>query len=175
MGVETARPKVVGNQALCAGATGVLEIESTQDFEVVKWFRNGQEIVGEKGKKLEIKEGGKYQAVIRYIGACLSESLPLEVSLKENPGGEIKVDGDILRAPEGMASYQWFKDGEKIAGATQRELKVTAMGTYKVQVTNEAGCTAMLKEVVMTIAGLPLGKLLVQNLKVYPNPAKNHV
>ena len=97
------------------------------------------------------------------------------MSLKENPGGEIKVDGDILRAPEGMASYQWFKDGEKIAGATQRELKVTAMGTYKVQVTNEAGCTAMLKEVVMTIAGLPLGKLLVQNLKVYPNPAKNHV
>ncbi|WP_144605034.1 T9SS type A sorting domain-containing protein [Algoriphagus algorifonticola] len=175
VGVETARPKIVGNQALCEGATGVLEIESSQDFEVLKWFRNDQELVGEKNKKLEIQEGGKYQAVIRYVGACLSESLPLEVSLKENPGGEIKVDGDILRAPEGMASYQWFKDGEKIPEATQRELKVTTMGTYKVQVTNEAGCTAMLKEVVMTIAGLPGGKLLVDNLKVYPNPAKNHV
>jgi hypothetical protein len=167
---------IAGPAQLCQGEKGVLTLNSTASFEVIRWRRNGVEIPGQTGKTLEVSEAGKYNAVIRYTGACLSETDEFEVQVNPLPSGEITVNGNILSAPEGNYTYQWFKDGEKLNGATSRTLTVDLMGEYTVELMSAAGCVAKLKPVTLTISGLG-GKPVIQpkDLKMYPNPASELV
>lgn len=48
----------------------------------------------------------------------------------------------LLDAGPGV-SFQWFKNGEAIPGATDQQLLTTTTAWYSVQVTNVFGCTAM--------------------------------
>ncbi|OOG74853.1 T9SS type A sorting domain-containing protein [Algoriphagus sp. A40] len=166
---------VSGKKEICSGEKSILELSSSKAFEVVRWRRNGTEIQGQTGKTLEVKESGKYHAVIRYPGACLSETAEFEVKVNPTPTGEITVDGDILRAPEGNFTYQWFRNGEPIAGATSRTFTAQLMGEYSVELANDAGCKSRLKPVTLTISGIggkPVNKAI--DLKIYPNPASDH-
>src|SRR5690606_24020387 len=89
---------------------------------------------------------------------------------------EIVVDGNILRAPEGNYTYQWFRNGDKLIGDTQRTLTVNQMGEFSVELTNEAGCVTSLDAVTMTISGIfNSGILVSEELKIYPNPAFSEV
>jgi len=172
-------PEIVnlsGPSSFCEGVNGKLELSSAFPFEVVRWRRNGTEISGQTGKTLEVSESGVYHAVIRYQGGCLAESKDLEVKVNPIPKGEIAVDGNILRAPEGYFTYQWFRNGEKLEGKTTRTFTAELMGEYTVEITTSAGCKASLKTVTLTISGL-FGKAIneAQNLKIYPNPASDRV
>lgn len=170
---EEVAPVLEGSTLLCEGEEGVLEVVAEGQFEVVAWRRNGTPIQGQTGKTLSISEAGEYQALIRYQGACLSETSKVEVIVNSKPNGEIQVDGNILRAPEGY-QYQWYRNGEKMEGKTNRVLTVDSMGEYKVLLTSEAGCEAYLAPVTLTISGLALPwTSLASDLKIYPNPAKH--
>lgn len=165
-----------GSDSFCAGEKGVLELSSPFAFEVVRWRRNGTEIQGQTGKTLEVSESGIYHAVVRYTGGCLSESEDLEVKVNPIPSGEIEVDGDVLIAPEGEFTYQWFKDGEKLVGEVSRIFTAELMGQYYVELTTTEGCITSLEPVTLTISGL-LGRPMKETklLKIYPNPASDRV
>lgn len=174
--VENQKVTISGTDQLCQGQKGILTLTSSQAFEVVRWRRNGVEVSGQTGKTLEVSEPGKYHAVIRYPGACLSETVEFEVKVNPLPSGQIEVDGNILRAPAGDFTYQWFRNGEKINGATNRVLTVDLMGEYAVEMTSQAGCTSKLAPVTLTISGL--GSSWVKKpieLKIFPNPASSKV
>jgi hypothetical protein len=173
---EAEKVVISGPTSFCKGEKGVLELSSSLPFEVVRWRRNGAEIQGQTGKKLEVSESGIYHAVIRYPGGCLSESKDFEVKVNPLPEGEIKVDGNILRAPEGNFTYQWYRNGEKLEGKTTRTYTAELMGEYAVELTSSAACKALLKSVTLTISGI-FGTLVNQalNLKIYPNPASSRV
>lgn len=167
---------VSGKNEICAGEKSILELSSSKAFEVVRWRRNGIEIQGQTGKTLEVSEPGKYHAVIRYPGGCLSETAEFEVKVNPLPSGEIAVDGNILRAPEGNFTFQWFRNGEPIDGAVLRTFTAQLMGEYSVELTGEAGCKSRLAAVTLTISGIG-GKPVNQavELKIYPNPASDRV
>ncbi|WP_111669892.1 T9SS type A sorting domain-containing protein [Algoriphagus litoralis] len=167
---------ITGQTSYCQGESGVLELSSAFPFEVVRWRRNGTEIPGQTGKTLTVTESGVYHAVIRYQGGCLSESKELEVKVNPVPIGEITVDGNILRAPEGNFAYQWFRNGEKLESETGRIFTAQLMGEYAVELTSEAGCSQRLKSVTLAISGL-LGRPVIpaKQLKIYPNPASDRV
>jgi hypothetical protein len=177
--VETTAIKPVlikGSATLCAGAKQTLTLESEAAFEVLRWRRNGMEITGAKGKTLEILEGGSYQAVVQNAGGCLIESAKLEVASIALPSGVIVENGNILSAPEGNFTYQWYRNGDKIEGATQRKLTVNQMGEFAVELTNEAGCMVRLAPVTLTISGIFNPSILIsEELKIYPNPASSEV
>jgi hypothetical protein len=66
----------------------------------------------------------------------------------------------------GGGSYQWFKNGVAIAGATSQTLgplTVADIGNYRVVYTSPAGCVG-------TSADLAVTGLATPNLYVYPNP-----
>lgn len=172
--LEPEKVLVIGKNEICEGEKSILELSSTNAFEVIRWRRNGTEIPGQTGKTLEVNEPGKYHAVIRYPGACLSETAEFEVRVNPIPTGEITVDGDILRAPDGNFTYQWFRNGEAINGANTRTFTAQLMGEYTVELTNEAGCKSRLEPVTLTISGIG-GKPVNQavELKIYPNPASD--
>ncbi|PZX48297.1 T9SS type A sorting domain-containing protein [Algoriphagus chordae] len=174
--LSTKPVSISGPELVCIGDTQILTLASEADFEVVRWRRNGTEISGATGKTLEIEEGGSYHAIVRYAGACLFETEKFEVVSAAFPSGEIVEDGNILRAPEGDFTYQWYKNGEKIDGAISRSLEVQSMGEYSVELKNTAGCETRLAAVTMTISGIfNPGILVSEELKIYPNPASAEV
>ena len=170
--LESTPIAISGPTQFCQGEKGTLTLTSSASFEVVRWRRNGIEIPGQTGKTLEVSESGKYHAVIRYVGGCLSESVDVDVKVNPLPSGEIQVDGNILRAPEGSFTYQWFRNGEKLIGSTTRILTVDSMGDYSVELTSSSGCVSRLKSVTLTVSGLG-GNLVNQpmNLILFPNPS----
>jgi 3',5'-cyclic AMP phosphodiesterase CpdA len=171
--IETKKVSISGDAEFCEGSKGLLTLNSEAQFEVVRWRRDGVEIEGQSGKTLEIEQGGSYHAVIRYSGGCLSETALFVVERNPLPKGEIEEKGNILTAPAGF-TYQWFRNGELISGATSRELTVHQMGEYTVELTSEAGCKAKLKAVEMTISGLGINRVVdAEELKIFPNPASN--
>jgi hypothetical protein len=171
--IETKKVSISGDAEFCEGSKGLLTLNSEAQFEVIRWRRDGVEIEGQKSKTLEIEQGGSYHAVIRYSGGCLSETALFVVERNPLPKGEIEEKGNILIAPAGF-TYQWFRNGELISGATLRELVVHQMGEYTVELTSEAGCKAKLKAVEMTISGLGINRVVdAEELKIFPNPASN--
>jgi len=167
---------ITGPVEFCAGSTSELTINSTAAFEVVRWRRNGVEVVGQQGKVLTIEEGGNYDAVIRYQGACLAETAKYEAKVNPIPTGEIKPDGNKLVAPEGDFTYQWFRNEVLIPEATQRVITLFEMGSYSVELTTTSGCKAKLKAVEVTISGLIRPNMILsEELKIYPNPATNRI
>jgi len=174
--VEKELVSLSGTSTFCKGESGVIGLGSAVPFEVIRWRRNGTEIPGQTGKSLTVTESGIYHAVIRYEGGCLAESKELEVKVNPLPEGKIEVDGNILRAPQGNFTYQWYRNGEKLEKETSRTLTVQLMGDYYVEMTSAAGCKANLDVVTLTISGLfnrPV--VAVKELKIYPNPASDRV
>ncbi|GAB2500521.1 hypothetical protein GCM10027164_35850 [Algoriphagus taiwanensis] len=174
--VENLPVLLQGVEEICSGEEAMLELSSEASFEVIRWRRNGVEIPDQTGKTLSTQEPGNYHAVIRYSGGCISESNTFEVKVNPLPEGEIEVDGNILRAPEGNYTYQWFRNGQVISSATSRTLTVDQMGEYEVELTSSSGCSARLEPVTLTISsiGVPLARKALE-LKIYPNPAREKV
>jgi 3',5'-cyclic AMP phosphodiesterase CpdA len=173
---EPTKVLISGQNQICEGQKSRLELSSSELFEVIQWRRDGVEVQEQRGKSLEVSLSGVYQAVIRYQGGCLAESKVFEVKVNPIPKGEISVDGNILRAPEGDYTYQWFRNGEKLEGKTARTFTAELMGEYAVDLTSSAGCKATLKAVTLTISSL-FGKAIneAKNLKIYPIPASDRV
>lgn len=173
---KNSKPVMIsGPESICVGDRKEISLNSEAGFEVVRWRRNGVEIQGEKGKSLEIGEGGVYHAIVRYEGACLFETEKIEVQTIEKPSGEILEDGNLLKAPEGDFEYQWFRNGEVLDGETDAVLELMQMGLYSVEMTNSSGCTSTLGPVEITISGLIPGEVVSQDLKIYPNPVSIEV
>jgi hypothetical protein len=175
-GINSAPVTITGPAEFCAGSTSELTLNSTAVFEVVRWRRDGVEIAGQNGKVLTVEEGGNYDAVVRYQGACLTETAKYEVKVNPIPTGEIKPDGNKLVAPEGDFTYQWYLNEVPIPSATERVLTLFEMGIYTVELTSSSGCKAKLMSVEVTIAGiLRQNPILSEELKIYPNPADDQV
>ena len=68
------------------------------------------------------------------------------------------------------SSYQWYRNGAAIPGATTNTYKPTTNGQYTVRVTLTTGCTDI--SPVYTVTGLSVSNFQQQGgVKVYPNPA----
>ncbi|NVJ86092.1 MAG: metallophosphoesterase [Algoriphagus sp.] len=173
---EQTQVTLTGNLEFCEGEESSLSVQASGDFEVISWLRNGSPIPNQNASSLALSESGIYQAVIRYQGGCISESDVVEVKVNQLPKGEIEVNGDILIAPAGVFEYQWYRNGEIIPNATESSYQVNLMGEYSVFLTNQAGCTAFIEPVTLTIAGLGSRPTFeIKTIQIYPNPASETV
>jgi len=82
---------------------------------------------------------------------------------------ELMFTGDTLGAVGTYADYQWYRNGDPLAGATQSFYIASMSGNYKVEVTDEHGCMASSNEVyhvyskVHALAGSLTGYTVVPN------------
>ena len=80
----------------------------------------------------------------------------------------IRVTSTHLSTHQPYTSYQWFFNGNPIAGATSQTYQATIGGIYKVKVLNDGGCENISAPYFAGVVSTP--EYTVHDLEIYPNP-----
>lgn len=137
------------------------------------WYRSGSPIIGERGPSITTSTTGIYFALIDYgpecSGAASTESNIIDVNTGASPGIAINTpsktalcsgETETLTSTitDGTYSYQWYKDGAALSGATSTNYTVDASvtgfeGDYQIEVSGPGICTELSSAVAMTNVG----------------------
>jgi PKD repeat protein len=86
------------------------------------------------------------------------------------PTVTISASGTILTATGTGTSWQWYKNGILIPGATAMNYTATSIGDYTVKVTDAHGCTAT--SAIHTVTNTGLSNVIHDaGFSIYPNPS----
>jgi uncharacterized delta-60 repeat protein len=126
--------------------------------------------------------GYKYQCVIASLGTCASVTSTAQTLTVTSPtkptiivAGAANPEAPILTLSSGGGtSYQWFKNGAAIAGATGSSYTITSEGSYTLQVTLNGCVSPMSDAQVMIITG-DIGNLATSPISLYPNPGSDYM
>ena len=80
----------------------------------------------------------------------------------------IRVTSTHLSTHQPYTSYQWFFNGNPIAGATSRTYQATVGGKYKVKVWNDGGCENISVPFFVGVVSTP--EYTIHDLEIFPNP-----
>lgn len=157
-----------GPTKFCVGDSVVLT--ASDGYSTYKWSD------GTEGRSVTIRaigQTGTYSVSVTDANGCKGNSASMEVTVVRAPGKPfVSLRGtDTLRATAlgGIESYQWFKDGQLINGATERTYVATASGKYTVLVKNADGCSTLSDE--FTFEPTSVDELTERTqLTVWPNP-----
>ena len=157
---------LVSTGAFCTGGSYILSIDNpgtgNNDSPLLypnltfKWYKETSPTTFAfvaDGPTLNVTTDGTYFARTNY-GSCTSDSFSNRVTITEVTSGEgnatiVSSLGNPYCPGEGTTtlstfvgnSYQWFKDGSLIEGATSQMLQTNESGTFSVQV-DLGDCTA---------------------------------
>jgi hypothetical protein len=139
-----------------------------------QWLRNGVPLAGKTTSTLAVSTSGSYQVLISD-GTCDSTAPAAVVNVRAIPMIVVTVGtGNTLRAPAGYQTYQWYRNGVAISGATDSGYVATHDGYYAVVVSDDAGCSATSS--VKRITSLEIGSTpITGTVSIYPNPASDKV
>ncbi len=132
--------------SFCAGGSQVLTVTGGASYQ---WYRNGLSISGATSSTYTATQAGTYTADI-INGSCKgTSSNSSTVSVTPLPTGSITPSSATICAGSsqvltvtGGTSYQWYKDGVAINGATTATYTATQAGSYTADIINSAGCKA---------------------------------
>ncbi|MBL0308655.1 MAG: T9SS type A sorting domain-containing protein [Bacteroidetes bacterium] len=142
-------------------ASDSVEVCAPSGFASYLWNQNGE--TTECGAA---KFAGGLWVDVTATNGCSVRSNTLSISVLPVPTVSIVKQGDTL-STFGAVSYQWFKDGGAISGATSAVYIAQGPGTYSVQITDVNGCKATSSGLVIT--GIR-EFLTLQRIEVFPNP-----
>jgi hypothetical protein len=127
-----------------------------------RWYKDNAIISGQTGPTLSVNSSGVYRAFIEY-GTCTSEDEIFKsqfVTIEIVPAGSsftitssqgttfCPSTPTILSTTPGY-SYQWFRDGNLISGATAYTYSTGLAGTYHVQV-GQGSCSSNSNNITLT-------------------------
>jgi|GEM_PF-392489 len=129
---------------LCTGSSIVLTATGGTSYQ---WFRNGVAISGAISSTYAATLSGTYSVTIFNNGCSASASNQTVITAGTAPTGSISPSSGILCTGSSIAltvnggtSYQWFRNGVTIAGATASTYAATLSGTYTATIFNN-GCS----------------------------------
>jgi glucose/arabinose dehydrogenase len=160
---------IQGSTTYCAGEPIDLVLSSSNlpPMTSYQWYLNGQALTTDTMVLLSPTLPGFYQ--LQFTGRCssqLSDSVELQEFIPLVP--TIGAIADTLSASP-AESYQWFLNGDSIAGANSDTYVATVSGSYSLLTTDENGCEAVSESYQHLATGLPGG--LFHELVIAPNPA----
>lgn len=145
---------------------------------IYQWSRNGAPIFGWTDSSILIKSPGIYTVKVRSADNCVSTSAGVTVKILPSPNPVITGSGGtVLSTVLPYSYYQWYRNGIKMPGETNRDLYLSYNGSYTVEVTDENGCTSMSLpfEVMRPDLGIEEQNINAKDILVYPNPTKDIV
>ncbi|MBL7915728.1 MAG: T9SS type A sorting domain-containing protein [Bacteroidia bacterium] len=169
--VLTASLTSSGSTNLCQGENIMLSSNSGPGY-TYQWKKYGNIIAGANTANLTVSSNGNYRVTITNAFGCSKISNPINVSVSSLPQAIISANGPTqicqgsiaqLEANQGSGlSYQWKLGGNDIPGATGFNLNATAIGNYKVKVTNSNGCTRVSNAISISLLPGPTAVALAQ-------------
>lgn len=144
--------------ALCAGETETLQINTTDLSWSYQWFKDGTAITGAIAENFIVNGNtagfeGDYQIEISATGICTERSAAITMTnsggftvTRDNPANVVVLPSQ----PETLSvsttatspSYQWYRNGTIVTGATNTTLDITQDGTYYAAVSTSGVCGA---------------------------------
>ncbi|MCS6917234.1 MAG: MopE-related protein [Chitinophagales bacterium] len=182
-GIPPATVTPSGTVQACNGVSVTLTANAGSGL-FYQWYKDGATLTGKTKQTYKVpgKNAGSYQVRVHTAQGCTTWSAATVLQRIDKPKASIKAEGSLdicaagsvtLRAKDGTGTqWQWYRNNEAIAGATQKTYVATTIGQYKVQVTEPVlGCTNTSSPVtVSSSCRWSTGSELVQ-LAVYPQPA----
>ena len=131
----------------CAGTSGTITVDAT-NVSVVKWYLDGNEIMGETDTTLEVTESGDYR-VVAGEGLQCSDEATITVSFLDAPDISLSDSESacepntvpLMAGPDDAFDYVWVLEGTgEIQSGSVGSFEARQSGTYIVTATNSAGC-----------------------------------
>lgn len=146
---------------------------------VYRWTKNGVQVGSDSTgfTTSSISSSDQFRCVLTSNATCATKSLDTSnaVSINVKPIPQKPVitrNADTLTASLAN-SYQWFRNGSVITGATSRKLQFTQNGTYTVAIDSN-GCGNLSDGFVVNNVGMEdLGG--IGSISLYPNPTSSSV
>ena len=149
------------NVEICPGDPHTLTANITGMGYSYTWYRDGSVISGPtvEGSSYNINTSvagfeGAYAVEISGSGVCIEKSAVVNITSAGSYEVTLQSEENIVLLPSqsktlsvsttaSSPTYQWFKDGVAISGATNSSLTISEVGEYYVEVTQNGGpCTS---------------------------------
>jgi hypothetical protein len=170
------------SSAICKGGAVTFTANAVNGgtTPVFAWFKNGIQVgTDSTGYTTDaINNGDVFICVLTSNAQCATKTIDTSntpiVNVKPLPvKPTITRSSDTLTASSIGTSYQWFKDGTAISGATARKYRFTQNGNYVVSVDSN-GCPNISAAFVVSNVGMD-NLSNIGSLSIYPNPASTSI
>lgn len=163
--------------SLCYGDDGTITASTngvTSGITFI-WQKNGTTIPSATSVSYVVSSTGTYRAITDVTSTgCRDTTSDIYVVVNPNSMPSISKSGPVLSVPNTYAVYQWFLNTVAIAGATSNTLTPSLTGSYRVRVTDNAGCTSFSAGFsVFDASGV--ANINSESVRVYPNPADEYI
>lgn len=147
----------------CVGGSQVLTVTGGTSYQ---WYKNGTAIAGATASTYTATTAGTYTANI-IIGICIGNSSnSATVTVTSLPTGTISPStlticegSSAALTVTGGTSYQWFKNGVAISGATAASYNASSDGTYTADIIAGTCRNAASNSAVVSLVPVPTGSI----------------
>ena len=113
-----------------------------------RWFRNGVQVASGPNNTYSANVSGDYTVKVSNPGCSDSTTVAVLLNVNPAPNAPVVASGPLTLCSgdsvdlsiTGGVSYQWFRNGTQIPGATTTQITVGNSGLYSVRVINGIGC-----------------------------------
>jgi hypothetical protein len=164
-----------GGGTLCLGDSAQMQTNNQPGGQnyVYQWYLNGNAINGANARRYTAKSSGTYKVGITSNG-CENFSVDTNLTFINSnavitPSGSVQVCANdtvklSITGADAGTSYQWYKDGNAINGATNDNINANAAGTYSCTL-SLSGCNSSINRTV-TLFSAPTIPHVIQNVNV---------
>lgn len=174
--VTPAPPAVItaaGPLTFCQGGSVQLNANKGTGY-TYQWTRNGSNIPGATSWQYLATATASYSVDI-FDGTCPASATPVNVVMNAFPVALITVTSGVDMSTGSFDTYQWYRNGVAIPGATGQSYSATRDGYYAVVVTDAAGCSATSPVQRITALDVEHTGAAATAVKIWPNPAASLV
>jgi len=170
MGVPKLTPK---DLRFCEGTEVMLYANAGPYAVKYAWVKDGSSL---PDTTATIVTGtiGTYEVTVTDVFGCTVNSTKSTVTVDPLPTKPVIIKtGMMLSTADPYTTYQWYRNGKVIPGATMRNYTMMYDGNYYVVVTNNVKCIN--QSDIFSVQGLSVKQIVRDeiNIDVYPNPSQN--
>ncbi len=166
---------VPGDTAFCIGEKVTLSVPADTGLSY-QWKDMNGTIAAAVYSFLDITTSGDYKVVIsrKHLNNCTDSTDPVTVTVHPLPLPGIVWDGELLTTDSVYAAYQWYINGQPIAGATTYTWRPVQNAPYSLTVTDSNGCSNA-SPAVHDVNNVGVDVLMYPGagIRIYPNPTSS--
>jgi hypothetical protein len=156
--------------SFCVGSNATL---TSNAASANSWYKDGIAIASANNVSYLANLAGVYTDTIINAGGCKAGSLPITLTTNALPTKPTISWNGAEFSTVAATSFQWSVNNQSISGATNINYKPTAIGLYKVEVSNANGCKNISDSfnLVVTALNNPATTSVSNLATIFPNPA----